>query len=423
MQPLNGTPLSQPPFIRKHLAVNDSGSCTATMAVTTVSYAFITRSVLPLWPLWKHYFHGCNGQAMPIFHVQDIRSHALVRKVSASFGGLLLSPAETIQGNPRFSWKMVAIMMRLYHAAIAARAPNGCTPRWVITFSERCAPVQKCSVVHSSLAAHPAVNRIETPFRSVPYEKSQWTALWLADAAEVAANEAALEAFWQPRIRDRGYTVILPPTRQTNHVEVSTSSAPDEVIIPFEILERRLPIMNKGPTYVCWHCFSLGGVPTDGHVTWTSPSGFVTYTGALNVCRRAQREGYFFVRKIGDGSPTVSRNVMQAMVSPLCLNLSNATFGGQLASRPLWNYDHMKQPQPPPLHVHGLPPPKHMHGFPPPKHMPKLSPPKQVHMMSSSSSHMPLHHNVHTLPFRGQHPGALPPRNILRRPPRSARST
>jgi hypothetical protein len=106
---------------------------------------------------------------------------------------------------------MVAIMLRLYRGAASTIAPNGCTPRWVITLSEHCAPVQSCQAVHAGLAAQPGVNRIQPQFGE-KYEKSQWTALWLEAAQAVAAEEQRLEQFWQPRIRNKGHSIDLPPT-------------------------------------------------------------------------------------------------------------------------------------------------------------------------------------------------------------------
>ncbi|KOO31776.1 hypothetical protein Ctob_006675 [Chrysochromulina tobinii] len=144
---------------------------------------------------------------------------------------------------------MVAIMLRLYRGAASTIAPNGCTPRWVITLSEHCAPVQSCQAVHAGLAAQPGVNRIQPQFGE-KYEKSQWTALWLEAAQAVAAEEQRLEQLWQPRIRNKGHSIDLPPTGGERWI--STESAPDEIIIPFELRSRGYPIQDKGPTYVCW---------------------------------------------------------------------------------------------------------------------------------------------------------------------------
>ena len=148
---------------------------------------------------------------MPIVHAQDISSHASLKARSHAYNGVVLSRELTLTGSPRFSWTMVAIMLRLYRGAASTIAPNGCTPRWVITLSEHCAPVQSCQAVHAGLAAQPGVNRIQPQFGE-KYEKSQWTALWLEAAQAVAAEEQRLEQFWQPRIRNKGHSIDLPPT-------------------------------------------------------------------------------------------------------------------------------------------------------------------------------------------------------------------
>ncbi len=97
------------------------------------------------------------------------------------------------------------------------------------------------------------------------------------------------------RILHQGYRVALPPANQTGHRWIQTESAPDEIIIPFELRERGAPINDTGPTFVCWHCEALGGTSTGS----THPSTFVSMEGAVAVCQRARREGYWFVRKVG----------------------------------------------------------------------------------------------------------------------------
>ena len=42
---------------------------------------------------------------------------------------------------------------------------RSCTPRWVITLSERCAPVQTCEAVHAGLASQPGVSRIQVQLK------------------------------------------------------------------------------------------------------------------------------------------------------------------------------------------------------------------------------------------------------------------
>jgi len=152
-------------------------------------------------------------------------------------------------------------------------------------------------------------------------------------AQAVAAEEQRLEQFWQPRIRNKGHSIDLPPTGERwistesaverNHEPgharrtvtcgradtfgvqgCSSESAPDEIIIPFELRSRGYPIQDKGPTYVCWYCEWLGGTQVDAstHEAGTSPSSFVTASSARTICERAREEGFWFVRKMGDGT-------------------------------------------------------------------------------------------------------------------------
>ena len=153
----------------------------------TVAYGFLTRGPLPLWPLWEQYFESCAngaagvtaspldaGSAVPIFHVQDVSYHNAIRRRTAPYRGHVLSPDETVQGYPRFSWRMVAMMLHIYRASENVLAPNGCKPAWIHMASERDAPVVACPVVHLELAAHPEQSRVVW---NDQMEHSQWITL------------------------------------------------------------------------------------------------------------------------------------------------------------------------------------------------------------------------------------------------------
>lgn len=128
--------------------------CTSDQGLRTVAYAFMTRGAFPLWPIWQAYWRSCTmgaigvvstkdvaGSAVPLFHAQDVSSHETLRRMTAEFHGYVLPPNETVQGNPRYNWKMVAMMLHLFRAVPRLRAPNGCMPKWVHLASERDAPV------------------------------------------------------------------------------------------------------------------------------------------------------------------------------------------------------------------------------------------------------------------------------------------
>ncbi len=105
------------------LALSDAPSCKPDEAVRSVAYAFLTRSALALWPLWDRYFAECAGQAVPVFHSQNDSQHGPLTAQSAHLGGVVLAPNETVHGNPRFSFDMVRIMLRLMRGAGELRAP------------------------------------------------------------------------------------------------------------------------------------------------------------------------------------------------------------------------------------------------------------------------------------------------------------
>ena len=52
------------------------------------------------------------------------------------------------------------------------------------------------------------------------------------------------------------------------------------------------------------YCEWLGGTQVDAstHEAGTSPSSFVTASSARTICERAREEGFWFVRKMGDGT-------------------------------------------------------------------------------------------------------------------------
>ena len=287
--------LPPPPQALDLIPIHDGQSCTPAKAMSTVAYAFITSGSPPLWPLWQEYFDGCQGTAVPLFHAQDSTTHALLRARSEAYNGYVLQPSEIVQGELSHDWKAVAAMLRMFRAASASRAPNGCTPRWVVTLPEHSAPVQSCGAVHVVLAASPGTNHIQAePYD--PYARSKWTGLWLPAAAALAAEEAALEAYWRPRIVDHGQAVLLPATEQTQGHDVQAHVAPDGVIIPFELRQRGNLIDGKGPTYT--HSSAVG------------------YGDAQPLCARARAGGFSFAASLGDGTADSSREVWSMRGSP-----------------------------------------------------------------------------------------------------------
>lgn len=218
----------------------------------TVAYAFITRSTLPLWSSIDRYFSTCPaGSALPLVHTQDTSSsgRAALESQIAPYGGRLLPAEQTVAGYTRFSFKMNAIMLRLYGLANRTLAPNGCAPAYVHVLSERDVPVRSCADVHAflvSTSGESHLMRSDTPIWTSPFNgrrptsqadvaaafrpfvrTSQWmsarapslhrsllsapagfqllqmplpsTALWMPHAAALAAAEEELRTKWTPQ--------------------------------------------------------------------------------------------------------------------------------------------------------------------------------------------------------------------------------
>ena len=219
--------------------------CTHAQGLHTVAYGFLTRGTFPLWPLWEKYFQSCStgawgvasshvdaGSAVPIFHSQEAAAHETLRQQSAAFNGYVIPIEETIQGQPRFSWKMVAMMLAVYRAVDRITAPNGCPPQWIHMASERDAPVVACPVVHRELAMHPGASRIDYNDKM---EHSQWVTLWAADAMNIAgtpAHEALVKNYWEPRFEEGSPGIRVD---MGGYDEIFWA-APDEVIIGWELI-------------------------------------------------------------------------------------------------------------------------------------------------------------------------------------------
>lgn len=217
------------------LTLTSHPPCTPAKKLHTVAYAFLTRGHMPLWPLWAAYFEGAGGAAVPIFHAQDLESHDRLRNLSAPFNGYVLPTDETVQGYPRFSWKMIKMMLHLYRAVARLTAPNGCEPQWVHLASERDVPVVPSPFVHLELASKPALSHISY---NDEIEHSQWVTLWVPHAVQIAgtpAHEAFLERYWQPRFHNGAQDIKV---EMPNGKGRWSHSAPDEIVIGWELRYR-----------------------------------------------------------------------------------------------------------------------------------------------------------------------------------------
>jgi hypothetical protein len=311
--------------------------CSAERGLRTVAYGFLTRGEMPLWHLWEEYFHSCAAgargvrgldvggcPAVPIFHAQDLTKHDLIRRRTADFNGYVLPPNETIQGTPRFSWIMVAMMLHIYRTLDRVVAPNGCQPSWVHIASERDVPVVACPTVHRELAAHPRVSRVQH-MPQFPAKHSQWVTLWAAHARQIAGtpeHESMLEQYWLPRFSN-GASVIRV---EIGGQDWMVHSAPDEVVLGWELIHRsdgpRASVLG-GLTYISWnrtapsrHCSTVDN--SNG-----SPCAYVNREAAAAACGFARRQSKMFARKIGDGSEESSKQVMGAISN--CIGFFHST--------------------------------------------------------------------------------------------------
>lgn len=228
----------------------------------------MTRDTLPLWSTFRRYFEGCPaGSAIPLVHTQDVseQGRAALKRLIEPFGGHLIPIEATVRGNPRFSWRMVQMMLRLYGLAASSVAPNGCVPSYVHTLSERDVPVRSCKDVHAFLETTAGASHIEwmdDPIRLNPYKgqrprsqqaipeafrvfgrTSQWMTLWVPHAAALAAEEDTLRRKWEPH---QGRWDVWVDGEDGRRYAIW--GALDEMMWPTELQQRSLPI-SRLPTY------------------------------------------------------------------------------------------------------------------------------------------------------------------------------
>ena len=218
------------------------------------------------------------------------------------YGGLALPPEDTLLGDLRFNFDMVRAELRLYGAAGRTSAANGCTPQWVVTLSERDAPVRSCAAVHGELASKAGVSQLkaeaDTQFIESPenlpaeftplVQTSQWVTLWVPHAAVLAAAEEEIAARWTPTLRsvDNNWRLAIGSELLWG--------AFDEWVWVTELSHHGFPYNLHGLTFVLW-CdgpaeeffpgFQCEHVDTpDG----SSPAAFTTRDAVTGACRAAR---------------------------------------------------------------------------------------------------------------------------------------
>ena len=305
----------------------------------TVAYGFLTRDTLPLWPAWEQYFARCPaGSAIPIIHSQDSATSRGVRaevyQMLVMQQGLLVPPGNTIQGNPRFKWKMVEMMFSIFRLAAQAVASNGCTPRHIHMLSERDAPIASCVQVHEHLRSRPRINFADQspspyispapvdllPAQFVPMDySSQWVTLWVehAEALAAADEHGEMHAKWQPLYEQSNNHYGLWAANRINWGSF------DEYVWVTELTQRGFEIDRHGLTHTWW-CEDQGATCDHADAGDGSPAAYLDSVAVQDACRIGRARGYFFTRKVGNGEAGVTARVLEGLASSSCLGVSIA---------------------------------------------------------------------------------------------------
>jgi len=302
----------------------------------TVAYAFFTRDRLPLWSTWERYFATCPmGSAVPIVHMQDVSHSGRLTMMRAlePYGGAIVPVSDTVLGSPRFSWRMVALMLRSFSLASRTTARNGCKPRWVHSLSERDAPVQDCATTHAFLASthgeshmalpsdeamldcgawawgrQPRTQSVFPPLYRPFSRTSQWITLWMDHAVALARDESMLRTKWESkqlhnRVQIGGYAIW---------------GAIDEMMWLTEMVQRGFPLHRHGSLTFLYWCEQgrLWDGSSCGHVdnsADSSPAAYMDYNSVHRACLKARQDGLYFMRKVGDGSRASSAEALSAL--------------------------------------------------------------------------------------------------------------
>ena len=270
-------------------------------ATATVAYAFLVRESIPLWDVWVDYWKDCGDAVVPVAHSQAQGSvrEELEAKLN-TYGGRLVPTENTLQGNPRWKWEMVQMMFALYRTAGEVKATNGCPPKWIHLVSESCAPVRKCSKVHSRLAQRPGSSHLtfmqdpqgHGPWtgNEIPEElrpaahTSQWITLATTHALALAAAEEELRLKWKPHLEHAEAPLV-------NYLDIGGHGrifgASEEWIFYTELTQRSMPFDTNGLS-AAWICCHGESHPNEAN----------DRDGTVDLCHRAQSEGFDFVRKL-----------------------------------------------------------------------------------------------------------------------------
>ena len=268
----------------------------------TVAYAFIIRDELPFWDLWAQYFQMCpQGAVLPVVHTQaNEEGRATLQAQLQPFGGKLVPQEDAHYSNPRWDFLASAMFFTTFRVAGATKALNGCEPQWVHMLTEADVPVRSCSYFHERLARDPGVSHIgqikgQGPRLAGPFDdvdepirpaahRSHLVTLSMPHALALAHDECELATKWRPylvhNVWDHPWSGF---SRSGGQMVWGT---PDEMIFFTELSQRNMPFKQRGHT-IAWF---YGG---DEH-----PRRFSEAASIRWACREAQKEDYFFARKI-----------------------------------------------------------------------------------------------------------------------------
>lgn len=119
-----------------------------------------------------------------------------------SVGGKEVPSDLVVQGELRYRWEMVEVMLTLYGSLWRrdGKAPNGCEPRWVQMLSDGCSPIAPCSVTLEKLGEHTGTSMVGHAGLDPPSDAlvkgSQWTTLWAEHAHALYQDRDSIRDEW-----------------------------------------------------------------------------------------------------------------------------------------------------------------------------------------------------------------------------------
>lgn len=305
----------------------------ATRCNGTVLYGFLVEGDLPLWPVWEAYWASCpTGSFAIAIHTQNASSlnTSIVKRVR------LVPSNETVQGDLRFSYRMIEATFALY-AQLAPPLPNGCSPRWIQLLSDSCAPVVPCQAVHRELAQSRATRAdrglprypgsypvtaesrhkygLPTVFGDM-IKTSQWITIEASAADALLASSAAIKARWgsfyhwkMPSLSNRdprAYDEWLW-WQEVRHAGFDVQ--PQSLTRTVFNSKQFAMLLQKPKMFEAWHAAN--------HINGGHPPVASTQSEVYDTCMQARQEHRFFARKFDGKRSEVMHALLNCTATPL----------------------------------------------------------------------------------------------------------